>query len=394
MIYDCIIIGSGPSGLMAAIEASKKNKILIIEKNSSPGVKLLLTGNKRCNLTNLKSNNDFINEITHNKKYLYSTINKFGPKEIYDFFINNNVLLKEEEDNKIFPVSNKSRDILEALLNNLKGVSINYNETLNNIINENIKKVITNKNIYKTKNIIIALGGSSYPLTGSNGDNLRIAKLLKQPTTDIYPCETSIILKDNLSLAGTSIEKVNIKYKKYSSAGNLMFTHKGISGSAIMKLSEYIYLNNEKEIIVDFLPDITPEELLINIKDYDNNKSIASYLNQYFTKKFILYLLQTINIDSQTLIKRLPSKYLDNIINTIKHKTFIVKSTEDIKYSYITGGGIDMKYINTSTMESLINKGIYFVGESLDLHGPLGGYNITIALSTGYTAGSNINKKL
>lgn len=385
-MYDCIIIGAGPAGLMASIAIDNSKKVLIIEKNSSAGKKLLITGGGRCNVTNLKSNNDFLNEVNYNKKYLYSAINTFGPKEIYNYFQENGVLLKEEEDNKIFPTSNKSADILKVLLKNSKA-EINYDEE---VLKIKQGEVVTNKNVYKTKNIIIATGGSSFKYTGSTGDNMKFAHMIKQPITELFPAEVGVILKENNELAGTAIENVIIKYLNRESSGNLMFTHKGLSGSAIMKLSEHIYKNNDKNILIDLLPNISNDELIDIITKYDREKEIISFLNEYFTKRFSLYLMNKLNINKK--IKQLSKPEIINIVNTLKALSFEIDSVEEIDKAYVTGGGIDLKYINSSTMESTINFGIYFVGEVLDIHGPIGGYNITLALSTGYLAGIKINE--
>lgn len=380
-MYDCIIIGAGPAGLMASTKIDNYKKVLIIEKNLSAGKKLLITGGGRCNVTNLKSNNDFLNEIDYNKKYLYSAINTFGPHDIYNYFEDNGVLLKEEEDNKIFPVSNKSKDILDVLLKN-SNADINYDEE---VINIKQGEVVTNKSVYKTKNIIIATGGSSFKHTGSTGDNMKFAKMLNQPTTELFPAEVGVILKESNELAGTAIENVLIKYLDKESTGNLMFTHKGISGSAIMKLSEHIYKNDNKNIVVDLLPNINSEELIDIIENYDREKELVSLLYEYFTKRFSNYLINQLNLNKK--IKQLTKQELTSIVNILKRLPFEVERVEEMDKAYVTGGGIDLNYINTSTMESTINKNIYFVGEALDIHGPIGGYNITLALSTGYLAG-------
>ena len=389
-MYDVIVIGCGPAGMMASIVASEKKRVLVIEKNNIPGKKLLITGGGRCNVTNLKSNSDFLNNINHNRKYLYSTINNFGPTDIYNFFESNNIKLKEENNNKVFPVSNKSKDIVDCLTKLMKNVVINYNEEVKGInINGLIKEVITNKNIYKCNNLIIATGGSSFKLTGSTGDNLNFAKMINQPITDIYPAEVSIILKDDLSfLAGTSIPHVKIKYMKYTSEGNLIFTHKGLSGESVMLMSEYVYLNKERNIYIDLLPKYTIEELKDKLNNYDKDAYLKSFLIEVFTKKFSEYLINVIGFNDK--IKSLDNKKTEKIISIIKNFELEVKGTDILDNAYVTGGGIDLNYINTSTMESKINKGIYFVGEALDIHGPIGGYNITLALSTGYIAGSNI----
>lgn len=389
-MYDVIVIGSGPAGMMASIMASKTNKVLLLEKNNISGKKLLITGGGRCNLTNLKSNNDFLKNIDHNRKYLYSTINTFGPYDIYNYF-NANVLLKEEEDNKIFPLSNKASDIQKFLIKEMHNVEIKYNENVKDInLLETYKEVITNNNTYKTKNIIIATGGSSFKETGSSGDNIKFAKILNQPTKYIYPAEVGITLINDLSfLAGTSIEEVEVKYMNKKTTGNLLFTHKGLSGTSIMLMSEHIYQNNEKEIIIDLLPNLNKEEPKNNLNNFDREKEVKTFLNNYFTKRFSDYLVDSLNLNIK--IKSLNNKTIEELINTIKEYKLEVKEVDSIDHAYVTGGGIDMDYINTKTMESKIHKGIYFVGEALDIHGPIGGYNITLALSTGYTAGININ---
>ncbi|MEG0995260.1 MAG: aminoacetone oxidase family FAD-binding enzyme [Bacilli bacterium] len=215
-LYDVIIIGAGPSGLMTAIAVANNLKILILEKNNIAGKKMLLTGGGRCNLTNLKSNNVFLDVIEYNKKYLYSAINKFGPSEICNFFETNGVLLKEEKDNQIFPISDKASSIVNFLVNSLDNVKINYNEFVTNIINNGkIKEIQTNKGEYFTSNIVIATGGNSYQKTGSCGDHMKFAKMLKQPTISLYPAEVGIILEEELDLAGTAVENVEIIYKNY-----------------------------------------------------------------------------------------------------------------------------------------------------------------------------------
>ena len=390
-MWDCIIIGAGPSGLMTGIEASKNNKVLIIEKNAKPGRKLLLTGNGRCNITNLKENNAFIESVNYNKKYLYSTIYNFGPREIYNYFTENKVMLKEEDDNKIFPVSDKASDILNALLKNTNNLTINYNESVTNIIkNDEYYEVITNKSSYQARNLVIATGGTSYKNTGSTGDHINFAKMLNQPYVPLFPAEVGIITKEKLNIPGTSFNDVKVKYLKYKTRGKLMFTHKGLSGSAIMLLSEHIYKNEEKTIYIDFLPNKTIDELLDEINNTNKEKDLLSFLNNYFTKRFSTYLIEKLSFPSNIKIKNLNKKDLEKLIDKIKNSSYEVESVDDINNAYVTGGGIDLKYINTKTFASTINKNLYFVGEALDFHGPIGGYNLTIALSTGYSAGISI----
>ncbi len=305
-MYGCVVVGAGPAGLMAAIQASQNHKILLIEKNATPGKKLLLTGSGRCNVTNLKNNNDFLHEVDYNKKYLYSTINIFGPHDIYEYFSINKIILKEEKDNRIFPASNKSSDILTALLKNTQKVEFKYNENVLNILDGKLKTVITNKAEYLTKNIIIATGGSSFKSTGSAGDNMKFAKKLNQPTVPLSPAEVGIILKEETNLAGTSFDNIEVKIKNKSSIGNLVFTHSGLGGEAIMKISEHIYKNSEKEIFIDFLPSMGVDELKNKIKNYDSEKQLISFLSDLFSKKFSLYLANKLDLNKK--IKSLNNK--------------------------------------------------------------------------------------
>ncbi len=374
--YDVIIIGAGASGLMCANHLQNK-KYIVLEKNNEPGKKLLITGNGRCNLTNLKLNKDFIKEITHNQKYLYSTIFNYGPNEIYNFF-NQTIPLKEEKDNQIFPISDKAQDILNKLI---KNINISYNQEVLKITKEkSLYKITTNKEEFTTKNIVIATGGNSFNHTGSTGIH-KLANQLNQPLINYYPVEVGLITKNKYDLAGTSFEEVKIIYKKKQSIGKLIFTHQGISGTSPMGISEY--LNNEyQEIIIDYLPNITKEELYQELQD-NREVFIHQILNKYFTKKFAEY------ITSNILIKQIDHKKLISIINNIKEYKCIVKP-DKLNNAYVTGGGIDLKQIDTKTFESKLNENIYFIGECLDIHGPIGGYNLTLAFSTAVSAANSI----
>ena len=392
-MYDVIVIGAGPAGMMASISAASNNKkVLLIDKNDKLGKKLELTGGSRCNVINLKSIKDFINEIPVNRKVLYSSLNQFGPQDIFDYFVNIGVQLKIEYNDRVFPVSNKSKTIIYALEEQLKinNVLINLNEVVESIKNlDDYKIVETNKNTYKTKAIIISTGGFSYPITGSTGDGHKLAKKMNQPVTKVYPAETFLIYKDVLPLAGITLDNVLITFNKSKSGGSLLFTHTGLSGPAIFKISRDVYheLKNNKyaTISIDLIPEFTIDELELALNNYNPKKEINSFVREYLPKRLADYIVdETISNLKVAVISKTNKQKL---ISTLKKFEVIIKTTGTIEQSIVTGGGIDMKHINSKTMESLINKGIYFAGEVLDVHGHTGGYNITIALSTGFVAG-------
>lgn len=385
---DVIIIGTGPAGLMAAAKLSETKKdVLILEKQKTPGNKLLITGNSRCNLTNLKPYKEFLDQIDYNKKYLYSAINLFGPNDIYDYF-NQRVKLKEEKDNRIFPVSNKASDILDFLLSKNKYPIYYGQEVINIIKHDNSIEVITSDNSYKTKNLIIAVGGASYKNTGSTGDILKFAKNLNHPVVDLFPAEVGITLKEKHNIPGLSIENVEVKINKIKKTGFLIYTHLGISGEAVMKISEHVYLNKSKNIEIDFLPNLTNDSLKEEILS-EREKNISTMLSVYFMKNFSKYILNKCNVEDKK-VKQLNIKQIDDIVNFIKGCIYEVKAVDKLDFAYVTGGGINLNHINTKTFESKIHENIYFAGECLDIHGPVGGYNITLALSTGYCAATDI----
>lgn len=397
-MYDVIVIGAGPAGIMASIKASSNNKVLLIEKNDKIGCKLALTGGGRCNLTNLKKNADFLKEIPVNSKALEVCMNKFGPSIIYKYFEDLGVPLKTEENDRVFPKSDKASSIINILYQQLisSKVTINYKESVVDInIKNSYKEVITNKGIYKTKNIIIATGGCSYPHTGSTGDGYKLAKILKQPLIEIYPAETFLITTSSLQLQGITLPDVKITFYKTVS-GSLLFTHTGLSGPSVFKISEEVYKylkeHNNATISIDLLPKYSSDEMLLKILNYNQKKEIKSFIKEFFPKRLVDYIIKINNINENIKIASISKNNVLKLIDSIKFFKVDIKRTGKLEESFVTGGGVDFKNINSNTMESTINKGIYFVGELLDVHGHTGGYNITIALSTGYLAGTSIKE--
>ena len=386
-MYDVIVIGGGPSGMIAAIMSAKNNKVLLIEKNDTLGKKLKLTGGGRCNLTNLKNVEDFLKEVPTNNKFLYSALNQFGPKDIFDYFTNLGVPLKVEENNKVFPTDDKSSSIIEALKHELirNNVEINFNEE---VISIKEGEVITNKNNYKTNKIIISTGGYSYQNTGSTGDGYRFANELNQEVIPIYPSQTFLLTEDILPLAGITLDKVRINKKI---EGSMLFTHSGLSGPSIFKVSEFVYkdLIEKKHVVllIDLIPDYEVNELLDKLNNCDSKLDMFTFLKDYLPKRLIEYIFK--DIDLFRKIVTISKIERNSIIVKLKEYAINIKATGAVEQAIVTGGGVSVKYINPKTMESTINKNIYFCGEVLDVHGSTGGYNLTIAFSTGYVAGIN-----
>ncbi len=395
-MYDVIVVGAGPSGLMACIEASKKyNKVLLIEKNDKLGVKLLASGNGRCNVTNLKTNNDFIKNVqSSNPKFLLSSLSEFGPWDIYDFFADNNCLLKEEDDNRAFPYSDLSSDILNVLISKLDKVEIKKEEYLVNLVKEECFVLSTNKGTYKSKKVILSTGGKSYPSLGTTGDSYSILESMDLKIEKTYPALTALNSNDKIiidkDLLGITIENCNISYGKLSLSGNVLFTHFGVSGPGIFKISEHVIrdLENNKsvDILIDLLPNYDVSEL---IEEANSNPNIT-FSNLFKDKIFNRVIKVLLKEDVNKKINSVSKSHLLNIINLFKQFKLAIHDSKGFKSAFVTSGGLSLDEINPKTMEVKKIEGLYVTGELLDVHAYTGGYNITIALSTGHKAGKNV----
>lgn len=406
-MYDVIIIGAGPSGLMAA-STIKNKKVLLIDKNDTIGKKLLITGGTRCNVLNLKEPNDFIKNLPNkNGKFLYHTLNTFSPKDIYKFIEEKGVPLKVEDHDRVFPRSNKSIDFINmfnSILNDNK-IDIKLNEEVTDIeVYEDYKEVTTNKNSYKTKNIIISTGGVTYTNTGSTGDGLKFSKKLGHNITDLYPSSTPLLSNDEVitstRLQGVTLEDITLSLKVNNKVikeikDNLLFTHFGLSGPSALKISEFVYnnLDNNPIILINSL-NSTKENIINYIKkEKENNPNIKinTLYKGILINRYYEYILDSLSINNKPL-QELSNKNIELLASYLTEFEIKVIGTKPMNTAFVTGGGVNIKEVNSKTMESKLIPGLYFTGEVLDLHGFTGGYNITIALSTGYIAGSSINE--
>jgi len=406
MIYDAIVIGGGPAGLMTCGVLNDKGiNYLLLEKNSSLGKKLLITGGTRCNVTNNLNVDDFISSLTmKHKRFLYASLNEYGPTDIKEYFKNNGLNLILENDFKYFPETNKSSSVLDVLKMNMNLSKVIYDSHVKNIRkDQEVFSILTKAGkTYTAHKVVVATGSSSYPLTGSNGDGLNFAKKLGIDYKSFTPAETHIYSKyvtDNLAdLQGVSLvhTSVRIKGTKIVNDGGLVFTHFGVSGPAILHSSEYIYeeLENNKTSISFNITEKSIDEVIELIEQgKTENKMILKVLEKLTTKRLSKKILDLIQLENKN-INEISKKDISRIIELLLHFTIPVDKVQSKEKAFVNAGGIVTKEINPKTMEIKKVPGLYFIGETVDVHGPIGGFNITIALSMGYKCGNSIDDSL
>lgn len=401
MIYQTIIIGSGPAGMMAAIELEKAGiNYLLFEKNNVVGRKLSISGSNRCNVTNNLNIDDFINNLTlKNKKFLYPSLFTLSPENVVSFFKENNLELKLENDFKYFPITNKAESIINVLTSNIDLNRIKTNtEVINIEKNTNAFLLETSNGLFQTENVIIATGSKSFPKTGSTGFGLQIAKQFQIDCTDFTPAETHVYSDDiknkYADLMGTSIPNTIVKIvgTKFKYQGDLLFTHFGLSGPVIYHLSEMIYDQSQKGTVkVEFaLTSLDKEDIfgILRMKDM----MILKSLEKIVTKKLAKKILEVLNIENKKNAE-LSEDLKNSIVSMLKHFSITVSRVEDREKAYVNKGGISLKELSPNTMETKKVEGLYFAGETINIHGPIGGYNITIAFATGKVAALSIIEK-
>jgi predicted Rossmann fold flavoprotein len=417
-----VIVGGGPAGLLSAISsAEEKNEVIILEKMKEAGRKLLITGKGRCNITSNLPIDEFIKNIPGNGKFLYSAFNNFTNEDIIKLLNKQGVNVKVERGQRIFPTSDKSIDVRNALVKTAKnlGVKIITNAKVEKIQAEDAKvnavEYINNgeKKKIKCEKVILATGGKSYPGTGSTGDGYIIAKELGHTITNIMPSLVPLEAKgDSLKickeLQGLSLKNVSIKFTDteknkiiYEDFGEMLFTHFGLSGPTILSGSahllryknlEELLKNNKIKIFIDLKPALSNEKLDERIlRDFSNekNKLFKNSLDDLLPKKMIETIIQLSNINPNKKVNEITKKERENLVNLLKKFEVTIKGFRPIEEAIVTAGGINIKEIDPKTMESKLVKGLYFAGEIIDVDAYTGGFNLQIAYSTGYTAGRN-----
>ena len=408
-----IVIGGGPAGMMAAISsAEEKNEVILLEKNDKMGKKLLITGKGRCNVTSSLSISEFINNIPGNGKFLYSAFENYSNEDIIKFLKQEGLKVKNERGNRIFPVTDKSVDVLKCFTQKMDKLGIQVR------LNEEVKEILVKENKIvgvKTKNenvmcdkIILATGGKSYPGTGSNGQGYEMAKKIGH--TIIEPQGSIVPLKADeyicRKLQGLSLKNVKIKLidrendkEIYNDFGEMLFTHFGVSGPIILSSSAHLlrYKNvhrkiNERKIklIIDFKPALLEEELNNRIlRDFEEfkNKEFKNSLNKLLPQKLIPVIIELSNINENKKVNEITKQERMKLISLLKNFEVEINGFRPVEEAIVTAGGISVKEINPKTMESKIIKGLFFAGEIIDVDAYTGGFNLQIAYSTGYTAG-------
>ena len=414
-----VIIGGGPAGCMASIMASKNgNDVILLEKNEKIGKKLAITGKGRCNVTYEGDNEDFLNNVVNNSKFLISSINAFNNKDLLEFLKEIDVKTKLERGNRIFLKSDNALELCQKLKNEMKKQNVKV------INNAAVKKVtLSDNNKFKIETLdgrkitadvcVIATGGKSYPATGSTGDGYSIAKSLGHSINEIKAALVPMKcyeLDECRNMQGLTLRNVSIKVydldkpKKpiYEDFGEMLFTHFGITGPIVLSASSKINgvknldekLKQKKiKFVIDLKPALSNDVLYKRIgRDFEKyaNKEFKNSLNDLLPKSIIPVVISRSKIDSDKKVNQITKEEKQNLVKAIKEFEFNIQSLMNVETGIVTAGGINPKEIDPKTMQSKIVNNLYFAGEVIDVDAYTGGYNLQIAFSTGYVAGSNI----
>lgn len=417
-----VIIGGGPAGMLSAISAgTNKNDVTILEKMNMLGRKLLITGKGRCNITSSISIDEFIKNVPGNGKFLYSCLNNFTNEDILNILKEEGLQTKVERGNRVFPITDKSQDVLQALLNRLKKLKVKIE------VGANVKEILTEQDIVsgvkyiqggkekilKADKVILATGGKSYSATGSTGDGYELAKKVGHTVTEIKPSLVPISTKGKdleicRRMQGLSLKNVAIKIKDaknnkiiYEDFGEMIFTHFGVSGPVILRGSAHLLRYKKEDIrqgniklIIDLKPALDVQKLDDRIlRDFslEKNKIFKNSLDNLLPQKMISTVIELSGIDQNKKVNEITREERVRLVQLLKNFEITLHDFRPIEEAIITAGGISIKEINPKTMESKLIKGLYFAGEIIDVDAYTGGFNLQIAYSTGYTAGGATN---
>lgn len=426
-----IVIGGGPAGMFAAYFAAKNgHKVILLEQNEKLGKKLYITGKGRCNITNASDMEDLFANVCSNEKFLYSAFYSYTNDQVVEFFENYGLRTKVERGNRVFPVSDHSSDVIATLTRALKDVGVEvklytkvtklitetyYDENGETVVADKksgtMKQVITgvvleDKTMIYADNVVLATGGISYPSTGATGDGYRFAEGLNhkivEPTPSLVPFEIQenwVTEMQGLALKNVAVTIEREGKKIYTDFGEMLFTHFGVSGPMILSASASIKpaffrdFEHEMTLKIDLKPALDREQLDKRIlKDFEEakNKQYKNSIQKLLPSKMIPIIIKLSGIDPDKQVNEITKEERGRLVDLLKGLPMTIIGLRGWNEAIITKGGVSVKQVNPSTMESKLVKGLYFAGELLDLDAMTGGYNLQIAWSTGYLAGSSI----
>jgi predicted Rossmann fold flavoprotein len=410
--WDVIVVGGGPAGLMACVGALRQHaRVLLVEKGDRLGRKLIISGGGRCNVTNAGEIADIVKMIPGNGRFMYTAFNQFGNKDIIRLFEGLGVKLKEEDHGRMFPVTDKATTVAETLIRHLvdEGVVIKLQTAIDGPILEDGRIVglrVRGGGEFRAKAVVIAVGGKSVPKTGSTGDGYAWAEAAGHTITPLFPTEVPIVLAapwiQSKALQGLSLREVpltltNAKGKKLTTqTGDMVFTHFGVSGPAALRLGHYVSValaagEGPLTLAIDLKPGSNADEVFnetLAMARENPKKAAKNVLTGYVPERVAPLLLDLAGIPHDTTYAHLPKGKWQALAQLIKRLPATATGTLSIEEAFVTGGGVHLKEIDPKTMGSLKSEGLYFAGEILDVHAHTGGYNITIAFSSGFVAGT------
>ena len=408
-----VITGGGPAGMMAAITAARRGfKVTLVEKNEKLGKKLFITGKGRCNITNAGDSEDLFNSIVTNRKFMFSSFNGFSNYDTLGFFDELGLQIKIERGNRVFPESDHSSDVIGALNRELKRLSVDVR------LNTEVKDIIVNggkatgvvvkcsgkESTIQADNVIVATGGNSYQSTGSTGDGYRFARKLGHSVTPILPALVPFNVAEDwesdfqgLSLKNVSIVVLDGKQEIYSDFGEMLFTHFGVSGPLILSASSFAARRIKEhplKLVIDLKPALSHEQLderILRDFDEEKNKAFKNSLDKLLPKKMIPVIVRLSDIDGNKKVNEITKQERQKLVSLIKGLELTITGLRGFNEAIITQGGINVREINPTTMESKLVKNLYFAGEVLDVDALTGGFNLQVAWSTGYAAADHLD---
>jgi predicted Rossmann fold flavoprotein len=409
IMYDLVVVGSGAAGLAGAIKAGRNGKkVLLLEKLTQIATKLKATGGGRCNLSNTLDNTTFMQSFGKNGRFMTTAINKMNHQDLRDFFTSLNLETHIPDGFRIFPVTHSSTTVINALVEELKRLDIEIicDEKVEDILtqNDSVTHIKTQNNIYKTKNILLATGGMGYPKMGATGDGFSIVQRLGHKVTKLYPAMMPLSTQETWqgNCRADTISKVSIKVnipnnnklKKLTAKGDLIFTSTGLRGPVILdfarEITPFLDKYNEVPILVNLTHGMNEDEIIKIIKDKsikEPNKNIVEILSYIIPTSLAIEFCNICDIDISKNYKNIKGESKNKLIQILAWTPFTISGHDGFNKAMITRGGISLKEIDPTTMQSKIIKGLYFAGEIVDIDGPCGGYNLQWSFSSGYLAG-------